>query len=44
VRLTSGILDQVPFEDVSHWLALLVAFDVIFIAASFILFDFVVEE
>ncbi len=44
VRLTSGILDQVPFEDVSHWLALLVAFDVIFIAASFILFEFVVEE
>lgn len=44
VRLTSGILDQVPFEDVSHWLALLVAFDLIFIAASFILFDFVVEE
>jgi heme exporter protein B len=44
VRLTSGILDQVPFEDVGHWLALLVAFDLIFIAASFILFDFVVEE
>lgn len=44
VRLTSGILDNTPFADVSHWLALLVAFDVIFIAASFILFEFVVEE
>ncbi len=44
VRLTSGILDQSPFEDVSHWLALLLAFDVIFIAASFILFEFAVEE
>lgn len=44
VRLTSAILDGTPFEDVSHWLALLVAFDVIFIAASYILFDFVVEE
>jgi heme exporter protein B len=44
VRLTGAILDQTPFEDVSHWLALLVAFDVIFIAASFMLFEYVVEE
>ena len=44
VRLTSAILDNTPFEDTSHWLALLVAFDVIFIAVSFILFEFVVEE
>jgi heme exporter protein B len=44
VRLTAAILDQTPFEDVSHWLALMVAFDVIFIAASFILFEFAVEE
>lgn len=44
VRLTSAILDQIPFAEVNHWLALLVAFDVIFIVASFILFEFVVEE
>ena len=44
VRLTSAVLDGTPFGEVSHWLALLVAFDVIFIAASFMLFDFVVEE
>lgn len=44
VRLTSAVLDQTPFADVSHWLALLVAFDVIFVAASFMLFEFVVEE
>ena len=44
VRLTAAILDGTPFEDASHWLALLVAFDVIFIAVSFILFEFVVEE
>jgi heme exporter protein B len=44
VHLTAAILDNTPFEDVRHWLALLVAFDVIFIAASFMLFDFVVEE
>ncbi len=44
VRLTSGILDRLPFEDVSHWLVLLIAFDAIFIAASFMLFEYVVEE
>jgi heme exporter protein B len=44
VRLTAGILDNAPFEDISHWLTLLVAFDAIFIAASFMLFEFVVEE
>jgi heme exporter protein B len=44
VRLTSAILDKTPFGEVSHWLMLLIAFDVIFIAASFMLFEFVVEE
>lgn len=44
VRLTAAILDNIPFEEVSQWLALLVAFDVIFIAASFMLFEYVVEE
>jgi heme exporter protein B len=44
VRLTAAVLDQTPFEEVSHWLTLLVAFDAIFIAASFMLFEYVVEE
>ena len=44
VHLTGAVLDGTPFEDVSHWLALLVAFDVIFIAASFVLFEYAVEE
>lgn len=44
VRLTSATLDGAPFVDVSQWLALLIAFDVIFIAASFMLFEYVVEE
>ncbi len=44
VRLTAAILDQAPLADNLHWLALLVAFDAIFIAASFMLFEFVVEE
>ncbi len=44
VRLTAAILDRTPFEDVSHWLTLLVVVDAIFIAASFMLFEYVVEE
>jgi len=44
VRLTAAILDKIPFAEVSQWLALLGAFDLIFIAASFMLFEFVVEE
>ncbi len=44
VRLTSAILDRIPLAEVSQWLALLVAFDAIFVAASFMLFEFVVEE
>lgn len=44
VRLTAAILDNLPLAEASHWLALLVAFDAIFIAASFMLFEFVVEE
>lgn len=44
VRLTSAILDKTPLADAGHWLALLIAFDVIFIAASFMLFEFIVEE
>ncbi|MEM7346307.1 MAG: heme exporter protein CcmB [Chloroflexota bacterium] len=44
VRLTSAILDNIPLEEVNHWFVLLIAFDLIFTAASFILFDFVVEE
>ncbi len=44
VHLTAAILDAIPLAEVSHWLALLAAFDVIFIAASFMLFEYVVEE
>ncbi|MFQ5612573.1 MAG: heme exporter protein CcmB, partial [Anaerolineae bacterium] len=42
VRLTAAILDGTPFDEVRNWLALVAAFDAIFIAASFMLFDFVV--
>jgi heme exporter protein B len=44
VQLTAGILDNLPFADVQHWFALLVVFDLVFIVASVIMFEFVVEE
>lgn len=44
VKATSGILDGLPVSDIAHWLRLLAVFDVIFLALSFMTFDFVVEE
>jgi heme exporter protein B len=44
VKLTSAILDGLPFADVQNWFSLLVAFDLIFLVLSVILFDYVTEE
>jgi heme exporter protein B len=44
VKLTAAILDRLSFTDVQNWFSLLVAFDLIFMALSFILFDYVMEE
>jgi heme exporter protein B len=44
VKLTAAILDRLSFADVQNWFSLLVAFDLIFMALSFMLFDYVMEE
>ena len=44
VRAMGALLDGETLKEVAQWLRLLVAYDVIFIAAAFLLFDFVVEE
>ena len=44
VKLTAAILDGLPFADVQNWFRLLVAFDLIFLALSVVLFDYVTEE
>lgn len=44
VRATGALLDGEQLSDVTHWLRLLLAYDAIFLAAAFLLFDFVVEE
>lgn len=44
VRATGSLLDGEPLSELSHWLRLLLAYDAIFIAVAFLLFDYVVEE
>jgi heme exporter protein B len=44
VNATGGFLAGDPLSDVAYWLQLLVAYDAIIIAISFMTFDFVVEE
>ncbi len=44
VKLTAAVLDHIPFAEVQHWLALLVAVDAIFLSLSAMLFDYVIED
>jgi heme exporter protein B len=44
VKASGGILQDLPFPEIKNWINLLVVYDVIFIAVSFMLFDYVVEE
>jgi len=44
VNATGGFLVGDPLADVANWLQLLIAYDAIIIAISFMSFDFVVEE
>jgi heme exporter protein B len=44
VKATGGILDGQAFSEIAHWVRLLVVFDVVFLAISFMTFDYVVEE
>jgi heme exporter protein B len=44
VKASSGVLQAVPMDEIWPWLNLLIACDVIFVAAGYMVFDFVVEE
>lgn len=44
VKASNGFLLGVEIEEIMPWLNLLIAYDVIFVAVSFMVFDFVVEE
>lgn len=44
VKLTAGIIDNLPFSETQSWFSLLAVFDIVFAALSLILFDYVMEE
>jgi len=44
VKASDGFLQALPMEAIRPWLNLLVAFDVIFLAAAMMVFDYVVQE
>ena len=44
VKASSGFLQDYPMSEILPWLNILFAYDAIFLALSFVFFDFVVEE
>ena len=44
VKASQGFLTSADLSEISPWLNLLLVYDVIFIAAAFMVFDYVVEE
>jgi heme exporter protein B len=44
VKASSGFLEGFEMADILPWLNILIVYDVVFIAAAFMVFDFVVEE
>ena len=44
VRATGALLDGDPFSKQMNWIQLLLVFDVLYLAAAFMTFDFVVED
>lgn len=44
VKASGGILQGFDFYEILNWFNMLIAYDVIFIAIAFMLFDYVVEE
>jgi heme exporter protein B len=44
VKASGGFLGQLPMREIWPWLNILIAYDVIFIAVAFMVYDYVVEE
>ena len=44
VKLTAGLLDGQPWDEIAHWFRFLLGYDALFLAVSYMTFDFVVEE
>jgi heme exporter protein B len=44
VKASTGFLQGIAFADIQPWINLLLVYDVVFIAVSFMVFDYIVEE
>jgi heme exporter protein B len=44
VKASSGYLQALPMDEITPWLNLLLVYDVVFTSASFMVFEYVVEE
>ena len=44
VKASSGFLGGIPMPEIMPWINLLIVYDIIFLAVSFMVFDYVVEE
>jgi len=44
VKASSGYLQALPMDEITPWLNLLLVYDVVFTAAAFMVFEYVVEE
>jgi len=44
VKASGGFLQNIPMKEIWPWLNILIAYDVIFTAVAFMVFEFVVEE
>jgi heme exporter protein B len=44
VKASSGFLQGIPMNEITPWLNLLIVYDIVFTAVSFMVFDYIVEE
>ncbi len=44
VKASGGFLEQLPMAEIWPWLNILIAYDVIFTAVAFIVYEYVIEE
>ena len=44
VKASSGYLQALPMDEITPWMNLLLVYDVVFTAAAFMVFEYIVEE
>jgi heme exporter protein B len=44
VRASQGFIQGIPFDEFSIWINILVTYDLVFLGAAYMLFDFILEE